>query len=64
MIFACSTPLNKLLLEQSSVLTLTTFRMLLAGLFILFSWFYLKKKGSYAIKKEHIGLFAQKNIVW
>jgi drug/metabolite transporter (DMT)-like permease len=60
MLFSCSTPLNKLLLEQSSVLTLTTLRMLCAGLFILYSWFCVRKNSSWLIKREHMGLFTQK----
>lgn len=60
MLFSCSTPLNKLLLEQSSVLTLTTVRMFCAGFFILCSWICIKKKGPSVIKKEHLTLFGQK----
>lgn len=60
MLFSCSTPLNKLLLEQSSVLTLTTFRMFFAGCFILFSWLCINKKAFVIIKKEHVLLFGHK----
>lgn len=63
MLFSCSTPLNKLLLEQSSVLTLTTFRMILAGFCILFSWVWINKKSVISIQKEHRWLFGHKIVL-
>ncbi|RTL06888.1 DMT family transporter [Candidatus Dependentiae bacterium] len=60
MLFSCSTPLNKLLLEQSSVLTLTTLRMFCAGFLILFSWLWIEKKKIIVIQKEHLLLFGHK----
>lgn len=60
MLFSFSTPLNKLLLEQSSVLTLTTVRMFLAGFFIIFSWLSINKRRITFIKREHVVLFINK----